>query len=899
MRRGQTTTPHSIKGWSPSVHSPSLPHPRYGRMLFRKLTFLFSLWLITTNSFSQSQVFAEVLTAPHIGDLRKKIKAFEDQTGLNIAFRINDKDLDALKGLSGHLLRLFQEISVDEQSIKSILGEFQVLNNPTNNGSIHYTTLISTDLATCRYTPTYCATIDSLYNAGLSKTAAGWQEAVEEVPELLDEFYPQVVYDYKQHYLTVTNCQDDFDADAYTQHVRNTAANRSLHWRDDIKSISLALTTDYGLLSINGCAGANQSTLAGIQLSVEPKQFQGHYIIDLNNCFNSCTRQDLEVSSRMLFKKTGISLLFLCKSLTYYLPVDSLAMFADSACHAVISSGQNEQIISGLWLQMIDGGSSSGVLLVRQSGQWISAAEINRAAQSSGSQYKSTAIYKYNSLFKEVPKPLTICYQTAKVNGLLTTVYLNVAESVKGREELFVHVFKIDRSFSELSELQERLRLLENSLQEEGGIMVAPTEAINLLQNTIKQKYARALRYPDMIESGVHFKANYLQDKALVEAAALRHLKQKYPLLFKNNRIDQLIGNAGLPEQVEEGTCNNSETSDAIGNTLGIASLLLAPTGLDIVPDALSVVYYAATDQTLDCVLAGASFLVPGNLNTIKHAITASAKALEEVQHGNYLFKEGAQLYAGFTDFHFLTGTFGVPVKEVDENLLVLAAANEGAIKELMAVNTTNSKLFSHISQKLPADKRKSCLEKLLQDADFRAKVLQDPDEVVRWAQVVVKVRGVLKSDFLLSVPEFSLYPTLAEKSWEYFCNEEWARLEMLFVKHNLNGGWPPYEGFIDYIITKLEVGKIIDRYGGEIKNGKFTDKGKFVAENGSSFESRALPDNYRSAPYKKYKVLKEIPNVKIGKAIPWYGKSGKAIQYKFSVDIDFLIENKFLEEIL
>ena len=844
----------------------------------------------------QTGLFTEVLTAPYIGEVRTKVRAFENQSGINLSFKVKESDLEELSGLSKHLLLLFQEIISNEKTIKSLQGQFQLSKTDSSKSRLAYQTNASSDLRDCRYTDKFCHDFDSLYTKGLSQLTSGTKDAANEAPELLDALYPQIVYDYARHY-NATVCEEDFDADAYQQHVNSTRTGRMAHWREDVRSISIALTTDYGLLQLNGCAGASQGTVSGIQLSVNPQFFQGHYIIDLNNCFNTCTRSDLEVKSRMLFKKTGLSFLFLSKTLSYYLPLDSLKLFADSACHSLIGNNTSEQLLTALWLQMMDGSSSTGVLLVRQTGQWLTTAEMNQAALTTGSRYTSTALYKYNALYKELPKPLTICYQTAKVNGLLTTAYLNLNTAVKGREEMYVHVLHIDQCFRQLNDWQEKLRVLETTAKD-GPVNQGVLSEIQQLRTTIKVTYAQALRSPRFTTLNVHFKPNYLQDKQLVEAASLRALQQHFPQLFKNNQVNALIAKIGLPDNIEEGTCSSHEQSDVVGNALGIASLLLSPVGLDMVPDALSVVYFASTDQTIDCVLASASLLVPGNLNTVKRAIGSTAKAIEAVQHGNFLFKEGHQVYSGFTDLHFVCGALGISVKDADAALLALAASNEEALKALMELSPSNARLYSTISEALPVEKRKACLEKALTDADFRTRILKDPDEVLRWGEVVAKVRGVLKSDFLLSVPEFSLTPHLAEKAWNYFCNEEWTQLELLFKKNGLNGGWPPYRGFISYIITKLEVGTIVDRYGGRLENGKFIDDGYFCAFDGSSFSSRSLPDNYRSFMYKRYILLKPIENVKSGKSMPWFNQIGEGIQNELPLSIDQLIKNGYIKEI-
>jgi len=74
-------------------------------------------------------------------------------------------------------------------------------------------------------------------------------------------------------------------------------------------------------------------------------------------------------------------------------------------------------------------------------------------------------------------------------------------------------------------------------------------------------------------------------------------------------------------------------------------------------------------------------------------------------------------------------------------------------------------------------------------------------------------VRGVSKSVFKSS---FTASDEIAEQAWMFFKNEDWANLENLFNTHNLNGGWPPNNGFknITLIETGSELsGKTFDRF--------------------------------------------------------------------------------------
>lgn len=123
-----------------------------------------------------------------------------------------------------------------------------------------------------------------------------------------------------------------------------------------------------------------------------------------------------------------------------------------------------------------------------------------------------------------------------------------------------------------------------------------------------------------------------------------------------------------------------------------------------------------------------------------------------------------------------------------------------------------------------------------------------------------------------------------------------------LFKKNNINlyngNKYPPCDGFISTTKNSIPVNFEFDRYGGEIINGNFIDGGKFVAPKGASFTSRALPQDAITKPYKKYKVIKEIPNVNEGPTIPWFGEQGLGMQYKLPYGVDYLKTNGFIIEI-
>ncbi len=110
-------------------------------------------------------------------------------------------------------------------------------------------------------------------------------------------------------------------------------------------------------------------------------------------------------------------------------------------------------------------------------------------------------------------------------------------------------------------------------------------------------------------------------------------------------------------------------------------------------------------------------------------------------------------------------------------------------------------------------------------------------------------------------------------------------------------GAWSPNRGFVDTTPTLLTPGTQIDRYGGRVIDGSFTDRGTFVSPAGSSFEGRALPADTLTKPYKVYEVVKPI-SADMGPAIPWFGQSGYGTQLELKQNIDELLAAGFIRPI-
>ena len=156
-------------------------------------------------------------------------------------------------------------------------------------------------------------------------------------------------------------------------------------------------------------------------------------------------------------------------------------------------------------------------------------------------------------------------------------------------------------------------------------------------------------------------------------------------------------------------------------------------------------------------------------------------------------------------------------------------------------------------------------------------------------------------NNFSNSVKEFEGNPALAREAHDLYSQQKWGELEELMNKNNINGGFPPNDGFISSRTTTLRPGTKIDRYGGFYKDGEFVDQGKFVSPKGASFESRALPESYQNTkPFTSYEVLKPIPSVQEGQAIPWFGQEGMGTQYKIpqANGIQDLLDGKYIKKL-
>ena len=102
---------------------------------------------------------------------------------------------------------------------------------------------------------------------------------------------------------------------------------------------------------------------------------------------------------------------------------------------------------------------------------------------------------------------------------------------------------------------------------------------------------------------------------------------------------------------------------------------------------------------------------------------------------------------------------------------------------------------------------------------------------------------------------------------------------------------WPPEDGFYKghRLRTEVKVGDIVDRYGPET--------GYFLSPEGVPIEMRSLKPGTAFGEHHKYLVRKPF-SVDSGLAAPWFCQPGGGVQYQCDRAIEYLVKNKFLEEI-
>ncbi len=148
-------------------------------------------------------------------------------------------------------------------------------------------------------------------------------------------------------------------------------------------------------------------------------------------------------------------------------------------------------------------------------------------------------------------------------------------------------------------------------------------------------------------------------------------------------------------------------------------------------------------------------------------------------------------------------------------------------------------------------------------------------------------VRGLTFDMFKQLTSSLDTLPKAMARAWKLWKAEKWDKLETFFEKYDLNGEYPPADGFISVEMVTLEDDARVDRYG--------SLWGTFVAPTGTPFGERALPASSRERIYYKFEVIQDIDSVLKGKAIPWFGMPGEGIQYKMPKSMRDLVAGKYI----
>ena len=100
---------------------------------------------------------------------------------------------------------------------------------------------------------------------------------------------------------------------------------------------------------------------------------------------------------------------------------------------------------------------------------------------------------------------------------------------------------------------------------------------------------------------------------------------------------------------------------------------------------------------------------------------------------------------------------------------------------------------------------------------------------------------------------------------------------------------YPPNKGFLgETQEIELNIGTIVDRFGGT------SDNSRFLAPYGTPIEMRSLPPNINMNLYDRYQVIKPF-KVQSGIIAPYFGQVGMGTQYVTSETIKTLLKKGYL----
>jgi hypothetical protein len=662
-------------------------------------------------------------------EVRNRLKSFEDGVGVDLNFKVDEQSLNQIGGLSGFLFKLFQTVtSPINTNVRTLTGEFSALENQVLSDILTYKTYATSDLTKCKFPSNELDSLDQSYNKRFERKKLDTTK-VEKEPIVITDVCNSLIKSYQDMGYIHQDCKlDNADASSYNLEVSNTAAQRKAHWKGYIDQIKLELRSrDILVSSLSNTIGGNQP---GVLVPLIDKTlYDSRFIINLNNSVNECTEKDMNACSVQLFAKTGIRYYFITSAVDFFIPPDSFGVFVNEVAKDVIDQNPGQNFIVAVYLKMVDEplNKKSNTLLVKQNGNWLTKAEIDFAKFNNGGSYQDATFYRYKGLLKNIPKPLIICYQVAKVNGLLTTTFIRKSNAAKGKEQIYFHVFKIDKGLNELKIIDEKLA---NAIRAKKNEVPGQDHIIALLKEERYSTYFKALRANKLEEASAHVKETYLEKPEVAHAAAIKYLSETFHGKYDSPIANQILENTGLPDHYLEGSCEAGK-SDVVGDYLGVASLLLSPLDLDFIPDALQVLYYLDQGEEGDAAQAVMSLFSVGNISAIKKILNTSKDITLAINRGSKITRESETFYQIEAEQEMLLHSYKISADNAG-TLPKLISDNPKITLELLPNKAEEAAIIVN-ADLLPDAKRKEFIEKCYSDEVFRKKCLKDPEEVLRW----------------------------------------------------------------------------------------------------------------------------------------------------------------------
>ena len=667
--------------------------------------------------------------------IRQQHRSFENDHRIKLHFTVDDESIDQLGGLSEYLFKIYKTL-VNPVNVNrnTITGEFSLLQEGVLSDLISFRSAATQDLRACRFPQAESDAVDSACTQLFRHQSQFFEtDDYNSGPELIGTVLQDVPERYEEILVRHDYCSGLSD-DQYDQYVRATTEERSKNWLKDIGFSRAHLYSNFAVLQGWSASQVNAGCVPCASLNIGTYTISGTHVIDLNQSISSCSQGDLEARSVILHRETNIRFMFLTHSISYFIPRDSLELFLNQVTEDL--NDQPGKTIAALYLEMRDlsGNVAGPLLLVKQlNGEWLSKADITFDNANNGMKYNDGTYWKFRNLYKNIPKPLRLYYQIAKVNGVVTTMSVEVGRDIKGKEQVSFHQFEVDEAFDELVRLRSKIAHVTPSKTDNTEKDLAAFEDRIDHENRFLVEYLKALHSPKLKNAGYSIKEIYLNDPDLITVSALQYLKSRgYDALYQNDNLDK-YSHVQVPKDLHQGTCPVDEKkSDVIGTMLDVASLVLMPTGLDIVPDLVSVAYYAAKGQQSNMYIAMVGVASPFIFQAAKY-VSNGAQAVNGLRKGAVLAKKDGQLQLVTQEIGQIKDLLKLEPGRISQQFSEKVLNSSTPVKDLLSVDLAQARIFSNALEHLDEPKRFEFINKFLDDAGFRTKVLSDPDEVLRW----------------------------------------------------------------------------------------------------------------------------------------------------------------------